>query len=361
MPMFNFGGQAQLPQQAQPQGGGFLQQLLAPENAMPIAAALMGQQGNGQNFSNAMSAYGQTAAQTAGKNRTLDFFRKNAPEYADMVQAGMPLNEAWQQYTQQRYAKPAANPFGDRAAAAQQYGLDPNSEEGRAFILSGDLPSARGGASETGLVPQMMRDPKTNKTIFVQPTKDGRLIPSNVPDGYEPYDPYTRAAQTSAGGAAGKGQGEATVAYRSMMSKLPGLQTVVNDLNDLADKATYTGAGQIYDYGRAQLGMEPREAAIARTDYIAKVDNQILPLLRDTFGAAFTVKEGEALRATLGDPDKTPAEKKRVLKAFIEQKQRDVESLALQSAGYEGGATQQGPQGSGGNRTQSGVSWTVEP
>ena len=75
MPMFNFGGQAQLPQQAQPQqGGGFLQQLLAPENAMPIAAALMGQQGNGQNFSNAMSAYGQTAAQTAGKNKTLDFF-----------------------------------------------------------------------------------------------------------------------------------------------------------------------------------------------------------------------------------------------------------------------------------------------
>ena len=105
MPMFNFGGQAQVPQQAQPQGGGFLQQLLAPENAMPIAAALMGQQGNGQNFSNAMSAYGQTAAQTAGKNKTLDFFRKQAPEFAEMVDAGMPVTEAWQTYTQQRYAK----------------------------------------------------------------------------------------------------------------------------------------------------------------------------------------------------------------------------------------------------------------
>jgi len=346
MPMFNFGGQAQVPQQAQPQGGGFLQQLLAPENAMPIAAALMGQQGNGQNFANAFSAYGQTAAQTAGRNRTLDFFRKNAPEYAEMVQAGMPVNEAWQTYTQQRYAKPASNPFSDRAAAAQQYGLDPNSEEGRAFILSGDLPSARGGASETGLVPQMMRDPKTNKTIFVQPTKDGRLIPSNVPDGYEPYDPYNKAFLTNSGSVAGKGQGEALVAYKSMNSKLPGLQTVINDLDELADKATYTSAGQLYDYGRAQAGLEPREAAVARTEYIAKVDNQILPLLRDTFGAQFTVEEGKALRATLGDPNKTPSEKKKVLNAFIEQKKRDVEALALQAAAGDG-VPQQAPQGGG--------------
>jgi hypothetical protein len=197
MPMFNFGGQAQLPQQAQPQGGGFLQQLLAPENAMPIVAALMGQQGNGQNFANAFSAYGQTAAQTSKRNKTLDFLRREAPELASAVDSGMDTGDAYKVYLQQRYAKPAANPFSDRAAAAQQYGLDPNSEEGRAFILSGDLPSARGGAAETGLVPQMMRDPKTNKTIFVQPTKDGRLIPSNVPEGYEPFDPYQKAFQTN--------------------------------------------------------------------------------------------------------------------------------------------------------------------
>jgi hypothetical protein len=157
----------------------------------------MGQQGNGQNFANAFSAYGQTAAQTSKRNKTLDFLRREAPELASAVDSGMDTGDAYKVYLQQRYAKPAANPFSDRAAAAQQYGLDPNSEEGRAFILSGDLPSARGGAAETGLVPQMMRDPKTNKTIFVQPTKDGRLIPSNVPEGYEPFDPYQKAFQTN--------------------------------------------------------------------------------------------------------------------------------------------------------------------
>jgi hypothetical protein len=35
--------------------------------------------------------------------------------------------------------------------------------------------------------------------------------------------------------------------------------------------------------------------------------------------------------ATLGDPDKSPQEKQAVLKAFIEQKRRDIEALARQS------------------------------
>lgn len=87
------------------QGGGFLQQLLSPEVAMPMAAALMGNQGNAANFGNAFGAYGQASAQMAGKNKTLDYFRQNAPEFAAMVEAGMPVNEAWGTYTKQRYAQ----------------------------------------------------------------------------------------------------------------------------------------------------------------------------------------------------------------------------------------------------------------
>lgn len=131
---------------------------------------------------------------------------------------------------------------------------------------------------------------------------------------------------------AGAAQGEALASYRSMMSKLPGIETVITELEDLSDKATYTTTGQMLDAGRRQLGMKPRDAALARAEYVAKVDNQVLPMLRDTFGAAFTVKEGETLRATLGDPDKSPAEKKAVLQAFIKQKRRDVEALALQAS-----------------------------
>lgn len=140
-------------------------------------------------------------------------------------------------------------------------------------------------------------------------------------------------AQKASGRASGKGEGEAQVAYKSMLSKMPGLEKVVGELSGLADEATYTTTGQWVDWGRKELGMEPRDAAVARTKYTSMVDNQILPLLRDTFGAQFTVQEGESLRATLGDPDKTPTEKKQVLEAFIEQKRRDVEALAVQAGG----------------------------
>lgn len=164
--------------------------------------------------------------------------------------------------------------------------------------------------------------------------------------GREEKQNYQEAFDTSAGGAAGKAKGEAQAAYESMMTKMPGLEQVVSQLDDLADKATYTLGGQMVDWGMKQAGMEPREAAVARAQYVAMVDNQILPLLRDTFGAQFTQKEGETLRATLGDPDKSPKEKQAVLKAFIEQKRRDVAALAAQ-AGF---ALQPGTPPQGGTR-----------
>lgn len=145
--------------------------------------------------------------------------------------------------------------------------------------------------------------------------------------GYMPKDIEGKAKQE----AVGKGQGAAENAYRSMHSKMPGLENVVRELHDLANKATYTTTGQVIDWTRKELGAQPREAAVARSRYIATVDNVILPLLRDTFGAQFTAREGDTLRATLGDPNKTPAEKQAVLESFIEQKRRDVGALATQA------------------------------
>ena len=72
--------------------------------------------------------------------------------------------------------------------------------------------------------------------------------------------------------------------------------------------------------------MNPRESAIARKEYIAKVDNEVLPLLRQTFGAQFTQKEGESLKLTLGDPNATPEEKDAVLRSFIDAKRSQIET-----------------------------------
>jgi hypothetical protein len=128
----------------------------------------------------------------------------------------------------------------------------------------------------------------------------------------------------------GKEQGDAQAKLASMQAKLPGLKEVAKQLGETGDKATYTGVGRALDAARTELNLGPRESAVARTKYIAMVDNQILPLLRETFGAAFTQKEGESLKVTLGDPNKSPQEKRAVLEAFIEQKVRNIEATAAQ-------------------------------
>lgn len=214
-------------------------------------------------------------------------------------------------------------------------------------------PPASAGGGEYGLNVIYGTDATTGKTGIGQVGKDGsfHLVDTkgfqpvgntsnlNLGTTYQTRDKagnvLSSAPIDNAGAASdtklGNAQGDARAAYNSMASKMPGLQAVVTKLDDLADKATYTGAGQMLDMGMKQIGLPPREAALARTEYISTVDNQVLPLLRDTFGAAFTEREGDSLRNTLGDPNKTPQEKKIVLHSFIEQKQRDLGALATQS------------------------------
>ncbi len=161
-----------------------------------------------------------------------------------------------------------------------------------------------------------------------------------------PKDNFTPAYDAKAGAGQAAIDVETEAAAASLESKLPGLRSVVGELGELAKTATYTKTGQLIDSAMRETGLEPGEAAVARTKYIAMVDNQILPLLRDTFGAAFTAKEGETLRATLGDPDKSPSEKQVILEAFIEQKARDLEALKSRIPGKaSGGGAQNDPMG----------------
>jgi hypothetical protein len=237
----------------------------------------------------------------------------------------------------------------------------------------------RGGAGEFGLTPVWGTD-KDGNTVMIQPGKSGTAIQSVLPEGVklstgvDKIDLGTQwALQDRRSGqivgylpkdiagaeqqkVIGKGQGEASEALTSMRSKMPGLQTVVEKLGTLADKATYTMAGKTIDSAMRQAGMEPRDAAVARAEYTAMVDNQILPLLRDTFGAQFTEREGATLKATLGDPDRSPAEKHALLKAFIEQKARDIEALEARTGVKPAAA----PAAAKSGTTKSGIQWSVQ-
>lgn len=145
------------------------------------------------------------------------------------------------------------------------------------------------------------------------------------------WKPLITKAVTEATAAA-KERGETLTDLARMEATLPGLQESVAELYQLADVATYTLGGQAWDEAVKQTGFGSTKGGTARAQFISIVDNQILPLLRMTFGAAFTAKEGDALRATLGDPNNTPDAKKAALDAFIAQKERNIRGKQLQLA-----------------------------
>jgi len=131
----------------------------------------------------------------------------------------------------------------------------------------------------------------------------------------------------------GKSSGETISELSGAESSMPQLEKTVTQLSDLGKKATYTYAGQARDAAVRQLGMGATDGAIAREKYTQTVRDVLFPQLRATFGAQFTVKEGEALIATLGDPNKSPEEKDAALNAYIDQKKQHLETLRRKTGG----------------------------
>ena len=72
---------------------------------------------------------------------------------------------------------------------------------------------------------------------------------------------------------------------------------------------------------------------------VAIITNQTLPLLKETFGAAFTETEGKRLEASFADPDATHEERLAQLDAFLNQKVRTIETKQRQLDANKGQLT----------------------
>lgn len=142
-----------------------------------------------------------------------------------------------------------------------------------------------------------------------------------------------------------KAKGETLTSLARAQAALPGLKDVVAKLGILADTGTHTMTGKGFDVLVKELGFGSTKGATARAKMTAIVNNQVLPLLRDTFGAAFTVAEGESLRATLLDVDAAPEQKKATLNAFLDQKVRDIKTKEREASNLvpEGATQTQAP------------------
>ncbi len=108
------GGGAQMPGQMQKQAQwdqmNPLQRLLQPEIALPMAQQLLGQNGNMQNFGNALGAAGEGMAQQkikAQTNQTGNWLRQQDPRYAEMLDNGFQPAQVLEMYMEERKAQKA--------------------------------------------------------------------------------------------------------------------------------------------------------------------------------------------------------------------------------------------------------------
>ncbi len=125
-------------------------------------------------------------------------------------------------------------------------------------------------------------------------------------------------------------RGESLSELASAKAAMPGLRTVVSNLKALSGDATFTLAGKGFNAVAKELGFSTK-GDTARSSMIAMVDNQVLPLLKPIFGAAFTAAEGDRLRNAFLDPDSTPDSRVASLDAFLAQMERNIESKERES------------------------------
>jgi hypothetical protein len=115
----------------------------------------------------------------------------------------------------------------------------------------------------------------------------------------------------------GADMGDDIVKEKFLEANMPNIESTVSKLNELNEIATYTTGGKIVDSAFRQLGFEVPKGATARAQATAIVNSTILPLLKPTFGSAFTEREGDKLVAVWGDPDASPTEKKMALEGMM--------------------------------------------
>lgn len=107
---------------------------------------------------------------------------------------------------------------------------------------------------------------------------------------------------------------------RNLAAMMPKIESDVERLLELSDKATYTLPGQARDWWEGRIKGQTTEGAKARAEMENIVENNVLPQLRTLLGAQFTEREGERVKQTIMDPDRTPEERKAQLNNFLNSK-----------------------------------------
>jgi hypothetical protein len=320
----NNGQQAQIPGAMQQQPG-FMSQLLDPSVALPMAGALLGNQGNSANFGNALSAAGPAMAQqklTAQGNKTGNFLRKQDPRYAEMLDNGFQPKEVYELYLQDRKAQTAAPKY---MSMGDGYALNENTGEFLASPGAGksdDYAQRQRAAEQYGLTPQ---DPAYNGFILTgkMPREDAQPLTATDKKAILEADEMVQVTDTA----------------------MPLLDRAL-ELNDQAYSGPMAGTR---GYISGTFGSDAGQATM---EYDNLVQQQALATLKATFGAAPTEGERKILLEIAGSSSQPPEVRKGILeraKQAVTRRQQFYRERAEEMRGgsfYKpgGGATGQGGQ-----------------
>ena len=194
--------------------GGGLKALLDPGTALPVAAALMGGQGNQQNFSNALAAMGPAIK----GNQTLAYLRENFPDIAKQVDAGMPIEMAWKVASEERLK-----------AQSPKRGLNPIYGKKNGKTVLGQL-SEDGTFTETQLPEGFDLAPGTDRvdlgTAWGIVDRSGQVV-STIPK-----ENYQAGFDTARGKTEGEAAGNATGALPGVRGIAGMVDQQINDLKN---------------------------------------------------------------------------------------------------------------------------------
>ena len=222
---------------------------------------------------------------------------------------GMPASQRQFQYHMGVYNDPKADPETKKASA----------------IALGLVARAGSSAAE-----RTATDPELGQAIVKQKEAEAEAAETGTSKAKLNYGPQITKAVKLAEKAAIE-RGDVLNDLDRMTAALPGVRDAVSQLRELAPLTTTTWGGKVWDAAVKQTGFGATKGSTAAAKFQAIVDNQVLPLLKPTFGGSFSVQEGESLKATLGDVNASAEEKLATLDAFINQKERDIQSKKTQT------------------------------
>lgn len=307
--------------------------------------AMLGMQG----FANARNTAREQQQAVQQRNMTLEWLGKNRPELAQMVQAGLPIEQAWQEAIKQPKAQ--ISEYAEREAAAQQYGLDINTPEGRAFVLGGKYePGGIGGMPKTSLNPVFLEGPE-GKVSIGQLTDAGELRLSQMPEGYQPMSPFERSRQTASGKVAGESEATATVNAPAQVQKADETIRLIDAMIEHPGRETATGLSSVLDPRNYVAGTDATDFNVRRKQLEGRAFLEAFESLKG--GGQITQIEGEKATQAIARLSTAQSEKA-YLEALMEL--RGIAELAKQRARtrIEGGASSPA-------RTSSGIQWSIEP